>query len=321
MLLIYLNEEETYELVFKLIVNIPSLHLFLDKAQFKSFIKETVNIVISEQPKFNNNIKALTSVVTDMVRKLFIGYFRVSCILRILMLYLFEGNGILIKIISSIFANIKIGHISKARSLIEITQEYTFSLLSCDNLIKQCFRINYLSNEPLDSRSSNMRNMYIENSKIVSEIYLQEILNHLDNSYRSLTPKAIYSSNSPSFSELIKASLEHEESTSMICILLTNNYEILGFFTDCALHPSKIDYGGTSCMVFLLEPEIKFYCAKKGKTVSVTDSCIKIGKKKPAIILEDENMNFISNASKDFKSPKILESDTIISICELIALI
>ena len=150
---------------------------------------------------------------------------------------------------------------------------------------------------------------------------MQEILNRLDQTYRLLTPKTVYSSNSPCCVELINAASNYPDSTPMICILLTKNYEIVGFFTDCALHANKTPCGSAKCMVFLLEPEIKFYTAKCNKTLIVTDKSIKIGKKKPALSLEGENMNFSSNASKDFKSLKLLGSNVIISICELIAFI
>lgn len=328
-LLIYLNEEEAFSICHKLIENPGSLHLMQSKQEFNEFLKEIVEIVVNEQPKLQDQAEMIRKVAGDMTRKLFLGYFRISCVLRITLVYLFEGKGIIAKIIAAVFSannnsstGISKQTIPNSTSLLEAVQMYTFSLPSCDNILKIAYNIKYSEDEIIEySNSSNVRCSYVNCSKLVSQMYLKEILSHLDSKYQSPTAKTIQTSNNPSLSELLKAASNYPHFTPMICIFLTENYEVCGFFTDCALSVSKEPFGGRNVMIFSLEPETKFYNAKYNGTIHVSEKCIKIGNNKPAMLLDGEPMSFTSNKSIEFESPQLFSSKVQVQICELIVLI
>ena len=146
-LLIYLNEEEAFELCYKLIEHSEDIHLIKRKEEFNQFIQEIVDVTVREEPKLLGQERNLRKVIADMIRKLFLGYFRISCVLRIAMLYLFEGKSVLARIVAALFSKMQSGSKGQNRldyiSLLEATKSYTFSLPSCDDILKQAFLIKF----------------------------------------------------------------------------------------------------------------------------------------------------------------------------------
>jgi TLD/Rab-GTPase-TBC domain len=323
-MLVYLNEEEVFQLCVKLINN--SNHLITNKIQFKEFVKEVLDIVIREEESLADISDQVSKVISDMIRKMLIGYFRISCLLKMIVIYLVEGKSLLAKMISSIFSLIfsstTVKNNINSKNLMAIVQKYTYSLASCDNILKRGYRIRYSIDEVVDVRTpSKVRGSFIPCSKLVSETYMQEILKNIDSMYLNYSTKAVHTSIDPSLSSLLSTASKFPISTAMLLVFLTVNYEMCGFFTDTALHVRKSSYGSKKCIIFLLEPEIKFYTAKTSKVVSVSEKCIKIGKDKPAICIEGEEMILTSNVSQDFANERFLSLDTDVQVCELIVFI
>ena len=320
-LLVYLNEEEVFQLCCKIIEH-SNNHFLVTKSLFKEFIGDIVKIVKREASVLEKFDTELEKIITDMIRKLFISYFRISCLLRIILIYLVEGKSILAKIIASAFISLCSNTLPKSMSLKEALQAFSFSLPSCDDILKQSFRIQFSMDEEIDLRfPGNHRSTFVSCSGLVSESHMQEIFSHLDPNYHSFTPKAVYTSNIPSLTNLLSAASVYPQSTSMVILLLTNNYELCGFFTDCALYAQKVPFGSERCMVFMLEPEVKFFSANKKGTIHVTDKFIKIGTEKPAVWIENKTMSFASYKSKDFGNESLIGAEVIVNVCELIVFI
>ena len=150
-ILIYLNEEEAFELCDKLIEHSENVHLINKKEDFNQFIGEIVIITVREVPKLLGQERILRKVIADMIRKLFLGYFRIPCVLKIAMIYLFEGKKVLAKIVAALFSMMECGSKGQIRlesiSLLEVTKSYTFSLPSCDDILQQAFCIKFLEVE------------------------------------------------------------------------------------------------------------------------------------------------------------------------------
>lgn len=321
-LLIYLNEEEVFLLCCKLLENTETLYLIKDKNACKEFTVNAVAISIREEPKLKEffPVKDIEKITWDMIMKLFIGYFRVSCVLKILMTFLVEGLGVLAKFISQVLVEVCNDKSANGLGLKERVQSYTMSLGSCHVLMKKAFRVRISNDEEPDpSTPRNLKNSCLNLSMLISEAYMQEIISNIDPTYANHGTRVIYTSNTPKFSDLILASSTFPTNISMICAFLTLSYEICGFYSELALH-CNVNNSEQNCLIFYLEPEVKFFKADGKTCVKISKKEIKIGRKVPALVV-DKNLALMWSKSEEFGDCSVFGGNMNVQVCELIAFI
>ncbi|OMJ85478.1 hypothetical protein SteCoe_13163 [Stentor coeruleus] len=321
-LLIYLNEEEVFLLCCKLIENTETTYLIQDKNVCKEFIANAAAISIREEPKLIElfSVKDIEKTIWDMIIKLFIGYFRVSCVLKILMTFLVEGIIVLEKFISQVFVEVCNDKTGNGLGLKGRVKSYTMSLDSCHVLMKKAFRVRVSNDEEPDpSTPRNLKNSCLNLSMLISEAYMQEIINNIDPIYANHGTRVIYTSNTPKFHDIISASSTFPMNISMLCVFLTLSYEICGFFSEQALH-CNVNNPEQNCLIFFLEPEIKFFKASRKTCLKVSKKGIKIGRKVPVLVV-DKNLVLTWSKTEEFGDCNAFGGNMNVQVCELIAFI
>ncbi|CAG9314563.1 TBC1D24_1 [Blepharisma stoltei] len=282
LLLVYLNENEAYALITKLLINSRQeketsfkRHFTCTKREHSILVQETSNLIRRDMRGLATFLDSqnfdLNKLISDMLNCFFVGYFRISCLLRILLCFLCEGNKTLIRVIYGVF-NILQRELPYRQEQIEVyIKNQCCSLTSCDDLLRTGFRAlisrqDFISEQPEpESVSEHIAGLFRLSiqlqSNIMSVCHFDLIWSHLPANFRILAPKFILSSQEcgVTLRELENRSSLYPPSTPMLFLAQTKTGETLGAFIDCTIQSNKKSSQMVNSFVFQLEPEPRFY--------------------------------------------------------------
>jgi len=320
LLLIYLNEEEVFFICDKLMKNGNGLYLIQDKSKFTQFVAEIVNFTIKEIPTLSKMRKGLSSAISDMIRKMFIGYFRVNCLLRLMLAYITEGLNFIRKFIIVVFLYMNdLNFISSADVLVESLKLFTFSLQEIDGLMLKSFKVQIFEDEIVVIRHSREKSSCLSYSKILTQTYVRDLLEKVSLAHKVDDAEVVFSKENPEFREILVKIEGFPRKTCLICLFITVNFEVFGFFLDDVMWKNIDNPDNNLIMVFELEPEQKICISKDSGLVQVSPKGIRLGGSKPALFLTEEMKLFI-NSTEEFGEFLANETEYEVSICELISI-
>jgi hypothetical protein len=284
MLLLYLQEFETYFVMDKLIINSEEMkedrlirwHLTLSESSNVRMVSAIFHVAKRLSPKleryFDKNSEAMLKEIGKMFNSLFIGYFKLPELVRILICYMSEGIKVLFRVILAIFLEVEIDLIDSLpedteRLLIKYCQETT----KINQLLNSAFRLplsrynnSFIYQAPPTSFEQKQFILITPKlnfeSRIITKPELDFIWTSLSSRFAASIPELIFSNfdHGTSFTSL-KQRISYHSSLPLLIFLESVMGEKCGVLLDSGLVVKK-DYQGTDdTMVFAIAPELKSY--------------------------------------------------------------
>lgn len=321
LLLIYLNEEEVFFICDKLLKLGNGVYLIQDQLKFTEFVGEIVNFIIKEIPTLSKMRKGLSKAISDMIRKMFIGYFRVNCLLRLMLAYITEGLYFIGKFISVVFLYMNdLNFISSADVFVESLKMFTFSLQEIDGLVLRSFKVKIFEDEIVESRHLSEKSSCLSFSKVLTETCVKDLLEKAGLAHRVDEAEVVFSKENPEFREILGRIEGFPRKTCLICLFITVSFEVFGFFLKDMMWKNLDIPDNNLIMVFELEPEKKIFVSKDSRLVQVSPKGIRLGGSKPAFFLT-EDMKLFINSTEEFGEFVSNENEYEVSICEIISIL
>jgi hypothetical protein len=170
-----MNEEEVFLLCSKLLKDNKTI-LIQNKEKFGDFVRQTVNGIIRTVLELSERGKELNKIVADVVRKMFIGYFRINCLLRLLVAVLTEGIAFVGNFICAVFNRFLRDERISSLKLQEQVKVFTFSLHDIDSLVAQSYKIKIYEKD--QARCWTLFENRSFSDKAASECLGEEMVNH-----------------------------------------------------------------------------------------------------------------------------------------------
>ena len=316
--MVYINEEDTFY-VCKKLLGLKDYFLIQSKSKLSEFVSETVILLEKSIPILSQEGKELNKLVSDMMMKMFIGYFRINCLMRIIIAFLTEGVKFLQKFICSVLSHYLTQEL-RVTSLRfnEKVKTCTYSLYEIDFILAQSFKIKTSEDESnfdvVDKKSS-----CIAQSKVASEQMVNEILSHIGFGEQSKNIKTLYSGSPSSIEELLGSVQKFDDLGQLLFLFITNNLEILGFFVNKGKNFMMEIMKTSDVVIFQIEPEKNIVRVSKPVEITISAEIIQIKTTKQVMALFND-MKLVIDNHEEFGLIGFQPGECEVSLCEILGM-
>lgn len=345
-LLIFLKEEEAYEVIHQMIhssyisIEIQEKFFTINSKELGLLAGIITKVIEHKQNELANFFKAksfcLNNIIVDIIKSFGVGYFPLKFLTRITAIFLVEGNKGLIKILVSIFLHFSAEIMKYTEGEMNSYIKNIFlSVHSENNVIDNAFKIklskykfkDLVPEIPAVKALLYYRPLLPKKFNAVHIHYIEILWSYIPSVYRTSRPVSIYCTALDGFSlkTLLRMTEAYPQRTPMILFFLTEVQGLIGGFLDEALKASKSYFGGSECFVFSLEPTIEVYRSSGADSMhaNITDSLINFGggNQGPAISVNEDLTKGYSYASGTYKNNPLSGGYFNIIACEVFALV
>lgn len=346
LLLVYTSEEETFEVLSKMIKISAKTDKCLEK--FFTFtqteignVVEMASLVIRHKRNdlcefFSSKGLNLGNTLAELVKDFFIGYLPLTFLTRVLPIFLLEGVKSQVKLIVSLMVNY-------SEKIMDFESGDFFSYLKqiflhvCypEQIIKYSFKIRLTkySFEKIESTYSDTpaalyyRPQITQKFQILTEHLIEVLWSHLPGIYKHYRPGKLFSSQEHgcSMRTLLRKTQSEQKRTPMLLVILTEFKEVIGVFLDCAIQSSKGYIGDSSSFVFTLKPEVEVYrsTGENNLYANINEEMCSFGGggNGPALIIDEELLLGQSYVCSTFDNKVLGRTYFNVLECEIIALL
>jgi len=326
LLLVYLNEAETYSVMTKLLSfseehqNYKRLHFNFSEEENLAMANSLSDLLLRDITSLKNLVQGMELNLTDCIKDMFdnflIGYIKLPGLLRILLCFLSEGQKALIRIIHSIFQMVQ--HELPYEIVTDLKaklKQFCGQIEDVNQLVSNGFRTKVQVSINNDLTGTGAK-----------ELGLDKLWGRLQPRYQIMVPKLVYTSqeHGMTLSVLLTKAARFPPNTPMVLKIYSESNEVMGVFLDCALHVNKGYFGGVDCFMFELEPELKIYEPKGlNEMFAYVSKELLIfggGGEGPALTIDSDLLNCTSSCSETFGNPVICRGSFKCLNCQVIAL-
>lgn len=318
LLLVYINEEDAFY-VCKKILGMKDFFLIQSKSKLSEFVSETVILIEKSIPVLSQEGKELNKLVSDMIMKMFVGYFRINCLMRIVIAFLTEGVKFLQKFIVSVLSHYLTQEL-RVTSLRfnEKVKTCTYGLYEIDTILSLSFKIK-TSEDESDFDVVDKKSSCIAQSKVASEQMVNEILSLIGFNEQSENIKTIYSGSPISIEELLGSVQKFYDIRQLLFLFITNNLEIFGFFVNKGKDYMMETMKTSDVVIFQIEPEKNIVKVSKSVEVTMSAEIIQIKTTKQVVALFNDMKYKIDN-HEEYGLMGFQPGEYEVSLCEILGM-